>query len=182
MRKNMKRNSVITIFIACAILITGCFYFIYQQRNSSELPQESDNNQTSEVEQNPEEIPISSETENSATLRIVVGNQTLTAVLWDNPASESLLVQLPLTLEFEDYGGRELIAEPPQLITMEGMPERDSPKAGDLSYYAPSNALSLTYTDLGEWAGAVRLGRIEGDLSILRGNTESVMVTIERVE
>ncbi|MEV5027421.1 cyclophilin-like fold protein [Paenibacillus sp. LPE1-1-1.1] len=179
----MKRNRVITIYIACAILITGSSYFIYLSATRFiRTTQESDNNQTPDVEQNPEEVPISSETENSATLRIVVGDQTLTAVLWENPASESLLAQLPLTLDFEDYGGRELIAEPPQSITMEGMPERDSPKAGDLSYYAPSNALSLTYSDLGEWAGAVRLGRIEGDLSILRGNTEPVMVTVERVE
>ncbi|MFA9458302.1 hypothetical protein ACERJO_16235 [Halalkalibacter sp. AB-rgal2] len=69
----MKRNRVITIFIACAILITGSSYFIYQQPNSLELPQESDNNQTSDVEQNPEETPISSEIENLAILRIVVG-------------------------------------------------------------------------------------------------------------
>lgn len=177
----MDRNTVISIIIA-SVLIAGGLYFIFQQQQPSALPQETDNNQTSDVNEILEETPTPSETDNLATLRITVGDEILTATLWDNPASESLLVQLPLTLDFEDYGGRELIADPPQPITMEDMPERDSPKEGDLSFYSPSNALSLTYSDLGEWSGAVRLGRIEGDLSVLKNHSEPVTVIIEQVE
>ncbi|WP_373520846.1 cyclophilin-like fold protein [Aquiflexum sp.] len=172
----MKRITVMGI--VCMVMIAG---YASQQQPSVSL-QEPNNNQSSDITNIPEEIPVPSESETLATLQITVGDEILTATLWSNPASESLLAQLPLTLAFEDYGGRELIAEPFQPITMEGMPERDSPQEGDLSFYAPSNALSLTYADLGEWVGAVRLGRIEGDLSILKNHSEPVMVMIEQVE
>lgn len=87
-------------------------------------------------------------------IRIIVGETTFDAVLWDNPAARSLLDQIPLTLEFTDYGGREVIAEPPQPIAMDDMPEGDSPVTGDLGYYAPSGVVSLHYSDIGYWDGS----------------------------
>ncbi|MEZ5087907.1 MAG: cyclophilin-like fold protein [Tessaracoccus sp.] len=113
-------------------------------------------------------------------IRIIVGETTFDAVLWDNPAARSLLDQIPLTLEFTDYGGREVIAEPPQPIAMDDMPEGDSPVTGDLGYYAPSGVVSLHYSDIGYWDGSARLGRIDGDLSPLMDRSEPFTVTIEQ--
>ncbi|MER5336958.1 cyclophilin-like fold protein [Micromonospora sp. NPDC002717] len=115
-------------------------------------------------------------------VRIVIGDVTLHAALWDNPAARSLLEQLPLTLEFSDYGGREVIAQPPQPIGMEGMPEEDCPVAGDLGYYAPSGVVSVHYSDIGCWNGSARLGRIDGDLSAVQGRSAPFIVTIERAD
>lgn len=120
------------------------------------------------------------ETMNETPIRIVIGDQTLEARLWDNPAAQSLLDQLPLTLDFSDYGRQEVLAEPPQPLTMEGMPAGESAPAGTIGYYAPGGVVVLYYTDVGRFDGIVRIGQIDGDVSVLTGGSDSRAVTIER--
>lgn len=113
-------------------------------------------------------------------IRLVIGDRTLEARLWDNPAARSLLDQLPLTLDFSDYGGQEVLAMPPQPLTMAGMPSGESAPTGTIGYYAPSRAVVLYYTDVGRYPGIVRIGQMDGDISILKGWTGSRSVTLER--
>lgn len=113
-------------------------------------------------------------------VRIVIGDHTLEAKLWDNPAAQSLIEQLPLTLEFSDYGGQEVLAEPPQPLTMEGMPQGESAPTGTIGWYAPGNAIVLYYTDVGRYDGIVRIGEMDGDLAVLTGWASPRPVTIER--
>jgi hypothetical protein len=110
----------------------------------------------------------------------VIGDQTLYATMRDNPAARSLLAQLPLTLEFSEYGGQEATAKPPRPLTMTGMPTGDSPVAGDLGYYAPDGVITMHYADIGYWNGSARLGRIDGDLSVIKGREGPFTVTIEQ--
>ncbi|RGE20337.1 hypothetical protein D1J51_09120 [Leucobacter sp. wl10] len=102
-------------------------------------------------------------------VRLVIGDQNLEARLWDNPAARSLIDQLPLTLGSSDYGGQEVLAEPPLPLTMEGMPSGESAPSGTIGYYAPSRAVVLYYSDIARFDGIVRIGEMDGDLSILRG-------------
>lgn len=118
---------------------------------------------------------------NETPLRIAVEDQELDAYLYDNPAAHSLLDQLPLTLEFADYGGQEVLAEPPQQITTEGMLNGESAPPGTIGYYAPSGVLVLYYTDVGRFNGIVRLGHIDDDISILSNWDGPRTITIERV-
>ena len=113
-------------------------------------------------------------------IRILIDDQVLNAVLWDNPAARSLLDQLPVTLEFTNYGTQEVTAVPPQPINMKDMPEGDSPVSGDIGFYRPTGVVSLFYSGIGFWKGSARLGRIDGDLAILRGRNKPFTVTIER--
>ena len=113
-------------------------------------------------------------------IHIVIGDHTLQGRLWDNPAAQSLLDQLPLTLDFSDFGRQEVLAEPPQPLTMDGMPTGESAPAGTIGYYAPGRAVVLYYTDVGRYNGIVRIGQIDGDQSILQGWSSSRSVTIER--
>lgn len=115
-------------------------------------------------------------------IRIVIGDQALEARLWDNPAARSLIDQLPLTLDFSDYGGQEVLAEPPQPLTMEGMPSGESAPEGTIGYYVPSEVIVLYYTDVGRYDGIVRIGQMDGDVSILTGWSGSRSVTIELVD
>lgn len=115
-------------------------------------------------------------------IRIVVGEQVMNATLWDNPAARSLADQLPLTLDFSDYGGQEVTATPPQPLTMEGMPSGDAPVTGDVGFYGPGGVIVLHYADIGYWNGSARLGRIEGDLSPIIGRTGTFSVTIEAAD
>ncbi|PZR89308.1 MAG: hypothetical protein DI537_21520 [Stutzerimonas stutzeri] len=126
--------------------------------------------------------PVSGWAQDTTPIRIVIDDQIFDAVLWDNPAARSLLDQLPLTLEFTDYGSQEVTAVPPRPITMDGMPEGDAPKAGDIGFYQPTGVVSLFYSDIGYWKGSARLGRIDGDLAIIRDRSEPFPVTIERAK
>ncbi|MFT3877472.1 MAG: cyclophilin-like fold protein [Propioniciclava sp.] len=115
-------------------------------------------------------------------IRIVIGDQTLDGTLSDNPAARSLIEQLPLTLDFSDYGRQEVTAAPPAPITMTGMPAGESAPTGTIGYYAPGGVLVLYYTNVGRFNGIVRLGHIDGDVSILKGWSGSRAVTIELAE
>jgi len=123
----------------------------------------------------------SGETMSETPIRIVIGDQTLDARLWDNPAARSFLDQLPVTLDFEDYGRQEVLATPPQPLTMDGMPAGESAPAGTIGYYAPDNVIVLYYTDVPRYGGIVRIGQIDGDTSILTGWDAARPVTFERV-
>lgn len=112
-------------------------------------------------------------------IRIVIGDQMLDARLWNNPAAQSLIDQLPLTLDFSDYGGQEVLATPPQPLTMEGMPSGESAPAGTIGWYAPGGVIVLYYTNVGRYNGIVRIGQMDGDVSILTGWSGSRSVTIE---
>lgn len=109
----------------------------------------------------------------------IEGGQTLEARLWDNPAAQDLIGQLPLTLDFSDYGGQEVLAEPPQPLTMEGMPSGESAPAGTIGWYNPGSAIVLYYTDVGQFNGIVRIGEMDGDLTVLQGWDGARSVTIE---
>lgn len=115
-----------------------------------------------------------------ARIRITVDDHTLQARLHDNPAARSLIEQLPLTLEFSDYGRQEVLATPPQPLVTNGMPSGESAPTGTIGYYSPGRAIVLYYTDVGRFSGIMRIGEMDGDLSVLRGWKGPRAVTIER--
>lgn len=119
------------------------------------------------------------DTMSKTAIRLTFGDRTLDATLSDNPAARSLISQLPLTLAFSDYGGQEVTAKPPQPLTMTGMPSAESAPVGTIGYYAPDQVIVLYYTDVGRFNGIVRLGQMNGDVSILEGWTTPRSVTIE---
>ena len=113
-------------------------------------------------------------------IRVVIGDRTLSATVHDNPAGRALLDQLPLTLDFADYGGQEVLATLPESLPMDGMPAGESAPAGTIGYYAPDGVIVLYYTDVPRYTGIARLGRVYGDPSHLRGWREPRPVTLER--
>ncbi|HEY5979512.1 MAG TPA: cyclophilin-like fold protein [Microlunatus sp.] len=62
----------------------------------------------------------------------------------DTQATRDLLSMLPLTLEFEDFAGREKIAYPPRPIRFAGSPP-SSVGSGDLAIYTPWGNLAFFY-------------------------------------
>lgn len=112
-------------------------------------------------------------------IRIVVGDQTIKGRLTDNPGARSLLDQLPVTIDFSDYGRQEVTGAPPQPITMDGMPSGESAPAGTIGYYSPGGVIVLYYASVGHYNGIVRLGTMDGDYSILEGWSSARPVTIE---
>ncbi|RAM37358.1 cyclophilin-like fold protein [Arthrobacter globiformis] len=112
-------------------------------------------------------------------IRIRIGNQTLDATVWDTPAGRDLLTQLPRTLSFRDLNGEEKVGHLEQSLTMNGMPQGDDPRVGDLGWYAPWGNVVLYYGDVRYWDGIARIGRIHGDLSAISGRAEDFTATLE---
>lgn len=107
------------------------------------------------------------------------GGPTLNGELWDRPTARDLIRQLPLTMDFSDYSRQEVLAEPPQPLTMKGMPSGEDALTGTIGWYNPGRVVVLYYTDVGRFNGIVRLGKIDGDVSALRGWAGDRSVTIK---
>jgi hypothetical protein len=124
--------------------------------------------------------PAATEESDMTTIRITVDDRLITAQLADNPTARDLADQLPLTLAFRDFNGVEKIAELPNPLTTEGVPEGDDPDITDIGYYAPDNNIVLYYGDVGYWNGIVRIGRFNSDdLEFVRNQPDGFEVRIE---
>lgn len=115
-------------------------------------------------------------------IRITIDDQTLDATVWDTPAGQDLLDQLPLTLSFEDLGGEEKVGHLNDPLTMDGMPEGGDPQIGDLGWYEPWGNVVLYYGEVDYWDGIARIGRIHGDLSVISDQTGDFNATLEAAE
>jgi hypothetical protein len=65
---------------------------------------------------------------------------------------------------------------------MGGLPEGDDPQVGDLGWYAPWGNVVLYYGDVDYWDGIARIGRIQGNISIISDQTEDFSATLETAE
>ncbi len=175
LRGHRQRGSLVAVVLAC-LALTAC------AASNAPEPAATPPLVPAETPTTANTPTPADETTGETPIRIVIDDATLQATLWDNPAAQSLLDQLPLTLDFSDYGRQEVLASPPQPLTMEGMPSGESAPAGTIGWYAPGGVIVLYYTDVGRYNGIVRLGQIDGDISILRGWNESRSVTIEHAE
>lgn len=99
----------------------------------------------------------------------------------DTPTTRDFLSMLPMTLEFEDYGGREKIAYPPRQFDYDGA-MGITPRAGDLFSFMPWGNLGFFYEaeGLGHSDDLVRLGTTDDldQVMLLDGQ----QVTIERAD
>lgn len=81
--------------------------------------------------------------------------------LEDNPATRDFYAQLPLTLEFSDYVGKEKISNAlPKPLNTSGLNGYD-PQVGDLFYFAPWGNLGIFYAKQPFHSGLVRFGSVD---------------------
>ncbi|WP_411699655.1 cyclophilin-like fold protein [Conyzicola sp.] len=110
-------------------------------------------------------------------IELTVGDEIITGTLFDNPAANALVQQLPLTLLFDDLNSIEKLAALASPLPMDGMPPGHAPEAGDIGYWAPGGKLVLYYAPFPYWEGIARLGSFDGIASI-KAQTGSFTVTI----
>lgn len=114
-------------------------------------------------------------------IRLSAGGRTIAARLYDNPAAADFATLLPLTLPMRDYGRQEKLGELPRALRLEGVPSGADPDIDDIGYYAPDRVLVLYYTDVGYFAGIVRLGSFDSAArDVVRGLPDGTEVTIEK--
>lgn len=102
-------------------------------------------------------------------IRLVIHGQPLAATLDDSAAARDFIALLPLTLDLEDYASTEKIARLPARLSTTGAPKGMTPSIGDVTYYAPWGNLAIFYRSFSHAEGLVKLGRITGDIQVLRG-------------
>ena len=121
----------------------------------------------------------SSETEESNVetnqISVTCGDTQVVYELNDSPAAQSLLSQLPLTVEVEDFSTNEKVFYPPQELDTTDTPLAEG-GAGTLAYYAPWGDVVLFYDsfsangslyELGEAvSGVENIGQMSGTITV----------------
>jgi hypothetical protein len=116
--------------------------------------------------------------ENSGDVRIKLtfNNEEVMVKMHDNLTSRDLLTLLPLTLNLEDFAGKEKISFLPKRLSTEDA-RSSKPNAGDFAYYSPWGNLALFYKGFGQSinglfilgdieSGKEKLARINGDITV----------------
>ena len=121
------------------------------------------------------------EEENVETSQISVtcGDMQVVYELNESPTAQSLLSQLPLTVEVEDFSTNEKVFYPPQELDTSDTPLAEG-GAGTLAYYAPWGDVVLFYDSFSANSSLFELGEaVSGaeDISQMTGT-----ITVETVE
>lgn len=119
--------------------------------------------------------PASAETRNAeppkeatmTRIHVIVGHATLSATLDDTPAGRDFATLLPLELVLSDYHATEKVADLPRKLDTTDAPARYTPKAGDITYYAPWGNLAIFQKPFQTSRGLVRLGAFDGPIDAL---------------
>jgi hypothetical protein len=114
-------------------------------------------------------------------IKIMIGDTTLAATLYDNPTTRDFISLLPLDLKLEDYAGTEKISYLPKKLSKEDAPSGSDPSVGDITYYAPWGNLAIFYKDFGYANGLIILGKIDNGIEELT-KASSLNVRIELIK
>lgn len=94
-------------------------------------------------------------------LKITIGDDVLTATLYDTPTTRDWISMLPVTTKMEDHAGNEKIYYPKRKLSTEGAPNGYKPSKGDITYYAPWGDIAIFYKDFSYAKGLISLGEID---------------------
>ena len=117
-------------------------------------------------------------------LAIVIGSQTITATLYDNPTSRDFISRLPLTVDLNDYGGMEKVFTPSPELTTYNSPAGMNPQAGDISLFAPWRNIAIYYRNGTSSGSLIPIGRIENGINALNvsGTIQNVRFELTSIE
>lgn len=93
-------------------------------------------------------------------LKITIGGNTATAILYNNPTSKDFVTILPFTVEMDDYANTEKIFYLSRKLSTQDAPKGFDPSVGDITLYAPWGNIALFYKDFSYSNGLVSLGKM----------------------
>ncbi len=114
-------------------------------------------------------------------IQLTVKDTVLNATLLDSETTQDFVSLLPLTLTLEDYAGTEKVNNLPKRLSTAGAPSGSKAAAGDITYYAPWGNLAIFYRDFRYASGLVILGKISGNIEVLK-SSETVTAKIDLVK
>lgn len=114
-------------------------------------------------------------------IKLTFNDQQAIAMLIDNPTTQSLLKQLPITIPFEDYARTEKIAYLSSRLTTQS-DQGHHPKKGDITYYTPWGNLAFFYQDVTASGSLIYMGKFISGLDEFSRQGAKFNVTIARIE
>ncbi|QFT62019.1 cyclophilin-like fold protein [Roseivivax sp. THAF30] len=100
-------------------------------------------------------------------ITVTIGKETLAGTLDDSPAARDFAAMLPLDLTLSDYHGIEKVADLPRAVDTSNAPDSYTPKAGDITIYAPWGNLAIFYKPFQTSRGLVRLGAFDNPIDLM---------------
>lgn len=182
-RFNLKNKIILTLSLLMLISLTGC-----SQPEDKEKNPTTPNQSGSEVVDSNSNIDETNDTTDDSRkvsdnkISIKVDGKEFIVTLYDNPTANSLLAQLPLSLEATDYAGYdEKVIRLDNDLSMENAPNGDNPEIPEVGYYEPGNWIAIYYGHIGYWSGKVPLGRIDATIEELEAIPNNSSVAIEEL-
>ncbi|HGM4082884.1 TPA: cyclophilin-like fold protein [Listeria monocytogenes] len=179
----MKNKIILTLSLLMLISLTGC-----SQPEDKEKNPTTPNQSGSEVVDSNSNIDETNDTTDDSRkvsdnkISIKVDGKEFIVTLYDNPTANSLLAQLPLSLEATDYAGYdEKVIRLDNDLSMENAPNGDNPEIPEVGYYEPGNWIAIYYGHIGYWSGKVPLGRIDATIEELEAIPNNSSVAIEEL-
>lgn len=115
-------------------------------------------------------------------LKITVGSKTASAVLYDNPTTRDFVAQLPLTVDMEDFAGKEKIFYPANKLSTSELKAVSDPIIGDINVYAPWGNIAVFYSSYSDSIDLIRIGRITEGIDAFNVPGKLTKVTYELVK
>ena len=116
-------------------------------------------------------------------IKLTFNNNEIYALINNSKAGNDFLSLLPLSIKAEDFNSTEKIFYLSKKLNTQNEPDGITPKAGDITYYAPWGNIAIFYKDFRYSNNLIYLGRFENvsdveKLSNMKGNFD---IRIERV-
>lgn len=116
-------------------------------------------------------------------IKLTFNNNEVYAVINNSKAGNDFLSLLPLSVKAEDFNSTEKIFYLSKKLNTQNEPDGITPKAGDITYYAPWGNIAIFYKNFRYSNNLIYLGKFENvsdaeKLSNIKGDFD---IRIERV-
>ena len=149
-------------------------------QNVQETETPDERNETASAQNEAENEEETSQENEEMIIRITVGDNVITATLYDNAAGRALWDKLPLTLPMMNLYGREMCYR----FGAGGLPDDDAKdtgyEIGDISYWPPAGSLVILHKQNGEVFEQQPIGHTDDDISFFDG-MEDTDITFEKL-
>lgn len=115
-------------------------------------------------------------------IQLIFNDKIATATLEDNPTTQSMIQQLPITLQFNDYAKTEKTTSFPNKLSRKNAPEGYKPSIGDITSYGPWGNLAIFYQPFSYSRGLIYMGKFTSGFEDFTNQKQSFEVTIQLLE
>ncbi|MGG1325066.1 cyclophilin-like fold protein [Priestia megaterium] len=166
------------ILCLASILVISAALAACSNNNSSTI--ERDNNTNKHLNGGAEQLK--GESMLDTRIKLTFNNKEVFVKMYDNPTSNDFLAQLPLSITFEDYIGKEKISILQKRLSADDVQTGDLSRKGDFAYYAPWGNIAIFYKGFEDATNdLIILGQIESGKENFENVDGDFTVKIEKV-